>query len=84
MAFATQTTPAATSGNFFGTAATTAATVVAAPFVWIARGLDKLATANRMSREINDLMQMSDQQLAMRGLKREDVPHVIFSRYGHL
>ncbi|MGR3571265.1 DUF1127 domain-containing protein [Brevirhabdus sp.] len=80
MAFATQTTTAAPGGNFFGIAAT----VVAAPFIWIARGLDKLATANRMSREINDLMQMSDQQLAVRGLKREDVPRVIFSRYGHL
>jgi hypothetical protein len=60
------------------------ASLLAAPFKAVFRGLVAIAESNQQVREAQFLLSLSDEELAARGLKREDVVHHVFVRtYGY-
>ncbi|MCL3881830.1 DUF1127 domain-containing protein [Marivita sp. GX14005] len=44
----------------------------------ITRGFVRIAEANWRAREVSRLYALSDEALAQKGLKREDIPHHVF------
>jgi hypothetical protein len=74
MAYATDITSAPRKGLFAG---------IAAVFGKIGNGLIRLAESNQRVQRVQRLMDMSDDQLAKRGLKREDIVRHVFADSMH-
>jgi len=45
--------------------------------------LDDIGAARAMAERFKSLSRMSDDQLAQRGLKREDIPKAVLEAFGH-
>ncbi|KMK66619.1 hypothetical protein [Puniceibacterium sp. IMCC21224] len=52
--------------------------VIGEIFKTIGRGLVRIAESNRKIQEVERLQAMSDEQLANRGLKRDEIVHYVF------
>ncbi len=53
--------------------------LLAKPFTALGKGLIAIAEANSRSQTLNTLMDMSEAELAKRGLKRDQLVHHVFS-----
>ena len=73
MAFAAQHTAAAPAS------AASVLAVLAKPFVAFGKILVAMGEANDRSRKVQRLMEMSDAELAERGLSRDTIVHHVFS-----
>lgn len=58
--------------------------VLTAPFRAIFNGLLAVANAQRISKEAEMLLSMTDEELAQRGLKREDLPAYLMREYAYV
>lgn len=55
--------------------------ILATPFIALGRGLVNMSEANLKFRQASFLYSLSDEELAERGLRREDIARHVFKAY---